>query len=91
MGAVGGSLVFSDASSGLERALTVMDQALVDKYLWDDIGGVDRWSCKLQFALCVRHSERCMMKRKLNENRVNTGRKAGVKRERSWWGGVGRY
>ena len=29
--------------------------------------------------------------RKLNENRVNTGRKAGVKRERSWWGGVGRY
>ena len=79
--------MFSDATSVLKRALTVVDQALVDKYLWDDTGGVDRWTCKLQFALCVWHSERCMMKRKLNENRVNTGRKGGVKRERSWWWG----
>lgn len=52
MGAVGGSLMFSDASSGLERALTVMDQALVDKYLWDDIGGwtVGVVSCSLLYV-----------------------------------------
>ena len=77
--------MFNDASSVLKRALTVMDQALVDKYLWNDSGGVDRWSSKLQL-FCVRHSERYMMKRKLNENRLNTGRKGGVKRERGWWG-----
>ena len=40
--------MFNDASSVLKRALTVMDQALVDKYLWNDSGGVDRWSSKLQ-------------------------------------------
>jgi len=34
--------VFSDATSVLKRALTVMGQAFVDKYLLDDIGGVDR-------------------------------------------------